>query len=86
MANLKSANKRIRTNEHKRQVNKSQKNKVRTALKKARNAVDEGSEDAEPLVKDAVQKLDRAATRGLISKNKAARNKSQLQRGLNNLE
>ena len=83
MANLKSAIKRVRTAERKTNINKAQRSKMRTALKKAHIAVEENAEDAEETVKSAVKILDRAATKGLISKEKAARHKSQLAKGLN---
>lgn len=83
MANLKSAIKRVRITERKTNINKAQRSKMRTALKKARMAVEENAEDAEETVKAAIKVLDRAATKGIISKEKAARHKSQLAKGLN---
>jgi small subunit ribosomal protein S20 len=53
--------------------NRAQRSALRTALKKAKAA---GATDAERL--QAVRLLDRAARKGLIHKNAAARRKSQL--------
>lgn len=86
MANLKSSIKRVKTSNKETAINKAQRSKLRTALKKARVAVDEDAEDAEDLAKAAYKALDRAASKGLISKNKAARHKSQLALALNKNE
>ena len=83
MANLKSSIKRVRTIKNKTEVNKAQRSKMRTALKKARLAVEENSEDAADVVKSTIKILDRAATKGLISKQKAARHKSELTLAMN---
>ena len=77
MANIKSAKKRVRVIEAKTLQNKSTKSALKTAIKKA-NA----SKDAES-VKVAIKKVDQAAAKGLIHKNKAARKKSQLAKLMN---
>lgn len=81
MANIKSAKKRIRVIEAKTLQNKMTKSALKTAIKKAENA--EGAEKAEA-VKAATKKVDQAAAKGLIHKNKAARKKSQLAKKLAN--
>lgn len=81
MANIKSAKKRIRVIEAKTLQNKMTKSALKTAIKKAENA--EGAEKAEA-IKVATKKVDQAAAKGLIHKNKAARKKSQLARKLAN--
>ena len=81
MANIKSAKKRIRVIEAKTLQNKMTKGALKTAIKKAENA--EGAEKAEA-IKAATKKVDQAAAKGLIHKNKAARKKSQLAKKMAN--
>ena len=79
MANTKSALKRIRSNARKRERNRIIRSSARTAVKKARRAILEGSaEEAKAAVRQAVSALDRAAEKGVIHKNNAARRKSRL--------
>ena len=81
MANIKSAKKRIRVIEAKTLQNKMTKSALKTAIKKAENA--EGAEKAEA-IKAATKKVDQAAAKGLIHKNKAARKMSQLAKKMAN--
>ena len=76
MPNVKSAEKRMRTNKLREERNKSKRTRLRSALKTARAA--EGKDDAEKSYQQAKSLLDRAAARRLIHPNKAARLKSQL--------
>ena len=78
MPNIKSAKKDMRKSRAAAVRNRAQRSALRTALKKAR-ATDAPSET----VTDAVSILDRAARKGLIHPNKAARHKSQLARKAN---
>ncbi|MCW1927065.1 30S ribosomal protein S20 [Bhargavaea beijingensis] len=78
MANSKQAIKRIRQNEAVSAQNVTQKSAMRTAMKKAETAIANNDENANALLKDAIQKLDKAANKGLIHKNTAARQKSRL--------
>jgi small subunit ribosomal protein S20 len=73
MANIKSAKKRVLVSKKANASNKSQKSELKTLLKKA-NA--DGADSAAILT--AIKKTDRAAGKGLIHKNKAARIKSRL--------
>lgn len=73
MPNNKSAKKRVKVTLKKNEVNKSAKSELKTVLKKAKA---EGA--TKENVAAAVKKLDKAATSGLIHKNKAARLKSRL--------
>lgn len=75
MPNIKSAVKRVRTAEAKRQQNKSIKSSLRTAVKAAK------TDNVEtPVLSSAFSALDKAAAKGVIHKNKAARVKSRLAR------
>ena len=79
MPNIKSAKKRVKVIEKKTALNTARKTALKTAIKKFEAAAAEGKKDeALVLFKDAVKKLDQAAGRNLVHKNKAARKKSQL--------
>ncbi|MBU9722523.1 MULTISPECIES: 30S ribosomal protein S20 [Bacillaceae] len=84
MANIKSAIKRVQTSEKRRAQNASFKSELRTAVKtfntKAENKDVEGAKEAFLV---ATKKIDKAANRGLIHKNAANRQKSSLQKRLN---
>ena len=77
MPNVKSAEKRMRTNKLREQRNKQKRSRLRTALKTAHQAEGEASAEA---LQSAVSLLDRAASKRLIHPNKAARLKSRLTR------
>ena len=87
MANIKSAIKRNRQNEKRRLLNRIFRGSARTQVKKAREAISDGDrEKAVAEVKGAISKLDRAASKGVIHKNNAARKKSRLMKQLASLE
>ena len=79
MANTKSAIKRMRQNERRRQRNRAVRSKVRSAIKVARAG--EGP-DPRASVTDAIRILDKAVSKGVIHRNTAARKKSALARRL----
>ena len=79
MANTPQAKKRARQSEVRRKHNASQRSAMRTAIKKAIAAVEDGDHSAaQAAYQAAVPVLDRAVTHGIIHKNKAARHKSRL--------
>ena len=79
MANIKSAKKRILQNEKSRLRNRRYIGGSRKAVKNARKLVDSGDvAGAEEAVREACAQLDRAASKGVIHKNNAARRKSRL--------
>jgi small subunit ribosomal protein S20 len=79
VANIKSQIKRIKTNEKARQRNKAVKSSLKTAVRKAREAVEAGDlAKATELSREAGRKLDKAVTKGIIHKNQAANKKSAL--------
>ena len=81
MANIKSQIKRVKTNEKRRQRNKSVRSAVRTAVRKFREAVEAGdTEQATQLQRAAARALDKAAGKGVIHKNQAANRKSAMAR------
>ena len=84
MANIKSSIKRIRLGEKAAAKNKSQRSLMKTNIKKFDAATLEGDRNkADEAFKTAVKTVDRAATKGIIHKNKAARRKSAMARQLN---
>ncbi len=86
MANIKSQQKRIRTNERARLRNKSVKSSLRTAVRAFREAAHSGDkEKAAELLAATTRKLDKAASKGVIHRNQAANRKSALARALNKI-
>lgn len=87
MANIKSAKKRIRVNERQHKENRLISGRTRAAEKFAREQIAAGDlEAATEAVRAAVSEFDRAAQKGVIHKNKAARFKSRLMKELATLE
>ena len=79
MANIKSQEKRIRTNELARQRNMAVRSKMKTFVKSAEQAIVGGGDDTAVVVTKAISEIDRAAAKGVIHKNSAARKKASLQ-------
>lgn len=77
MANTKSAEKRIRSNERKRLRNQAYRSRAKTMVKKAELSIISGN-PSEEAVREAMRTLDKAASKGIIHKNNAARRKSRL--------
>ncbi|MED3661506.1 30S ribosomal protein S20 [Ureibacillus sp. FSL K6-8385] len=82
MPNIKSAIKRVKTSQKANAANSSAKSAMRTAVKKAEQAIANKSENAQELVVLASKALDKAASKGIIHKNTAARKKSRLAKKL----
>jgi small subunit ribosomal protein S20 len=86
LANTPQAKKRARQAEKHRQHNAGRRASMRTTLKKALKALDQdGKTEAATAYQTATSAVDRAARKGLIHPNKAARHKSRLGRRLNAL-
>ena len=86
MANIKSQEKRNRTNERRRLRNKSMKSSLHTAVRGFREAIESGDkEKAGELLVATGRKLDKAASKGVIHKNQAANRKSALSRAFNKI-
>ena len=84
MANIKSAKKRIKVTEKKTLENRMVKSALKTAIKKFEAAVAaNNAEEANALFFKAAKSLDRAAQKGTVHKNMAARKKSRLAAKLN---
>jgi len=86
LANSAQAKKRARQAEDHRQLNASQRSNMRTSIKKVINAIKAGDREiAKKAYDDAVPVIDRAAGKGLIHANKAARHKSRLNQHIRSL-
>ncbi len=83
MANHKSAEKRIRSNDSKRVRNRYQAKTTRNLLKELRGTKDKSA--AATLVPELSAMLDRLAKKNVIHKNKAANLKSSIQKHVNSL-
>jgi len=84
LANIKSAKKRARQAEKRRQYNRYYKTTARTYVKRTKQLVESGDlDEAETSIRDAIKALDKAAQKGVIHKNNAARRKSRLMHMLN---
>ena len=84
MANIRSAIKRIRSSARKRERNRVFRSRARTLINKTRKLIAEGKiEEAREEAQLTIVALDKAAQKGIIHKNKAARSKSRLMKSLN---
>lgn len=83
MANISSQIKRNRQNLRRNQRNRSVRSEINTRTRTALEAISDDAPDSTEAVRLAVQRIDRAAQKGVIHKNTAARNKSRLVRKLN---
>ncbi len=83
MANTKSAQKHMRADEKKRIRNLKVRSKVKTFIKKAERAITVHETETLESVRLACSELDKAASKGVIHKNNAARRKSRLMAKLN---
>jgi len=86
LANIKSAIKRMRQNEKRRLRNRRIRSRTRTFVRKANALITDGDKaEAETSVQAAIRELDRAAQKGVIHSNNAARRKSRLMEKFNAL-
>ena len=80
MANIKSQIKRDRQNLRRHERNKAVRSELKTRAKGALRAAESGDEDAPERLRLAVKRIDKAAAKGVIHPNQAARRKSRLVR------
>ncbi|MDT5270842.1 MAG: small subunit ribosomal protein [Acidobacteriota bacterium] len=79
MPNHKSAEKRMRQNEKRRDINRSNRGRLRTGVKKLRAALESGDTGAaQELLPQTVSLIDKAVQKGVLHRNAAARYKSRL--------
>ena len=82
MANIKSQINRNRQNEKRRVANKGVRSELRTRDKNAEATAQAGDESAPEAARIAMKRIDKAAKKGVIHKNQAARRKSRLAKRL----
>ncbi|MCL5048797.1 MAG: 30S ribosomal protein S20 [Firmicutes bacterium] len=85
MANIKSQIKRNRQNEVRAARNKAVRSELKTRTKSVLSGASTGSENAEELLRTALKRIDKAASKGVIHPNQAARRKSRLVKKVNEL-
>lgn len=86
MPNHKSAEKRQRQNEKRREINRSNRSQLRTEIKRLRAALADGDKDAIREVYAAtVSAIDKSVNKGVLHRNAAARYKSRLTARVNGL-
>ncbi|MEK6333494.1 MAG: 30S ribosomal protein S20 [Acidobacteriota bacterium] len=78
MPNHKSAEKRVRQNERRRLVNRSNRTRLRSSVKELRSALDSDAKQAATLLPRTVSEIDKAVQKGVLHRNAAARHKSRL--------
>ncbi|MDR1013045.1 MAG: 30S ribosomal protein S20 [Lactobacillales bacterium] len=83
MPNIKSAKKRVKVAATKTARNKAYKSSLRTSIKKALISISSPAADREKQVRLALKHIDKAASKGILHKNTAARKKSALALKLN---
>ena len=78
MPQTKQAKKSLKKDKKKAEKNKEVRSTVKTLVKKSRQAVAAKDSKAKDLISETIKKIDRAAQKGIIKKNTAARKKSRL--------
>ena len=87
MPNMKNAKKAVKTSAKKNITNNNYKASMKTAFKNVERAViSKDKAKAEECLKIATKKIDKAAQKGVASKNFVARNKSRLTKKVNEME
>ena len=79
MPNHKSAEKRVRQSEKRRNINRGHRTKVRTYIKKLRAALDSGDKaQVDQALPETISVIDKSIQKGVLHANAAARYKSRL--------
>jgi small subunit ribosomal protein S20 len=79
MPSHKSAEKRMRQSERRREINRSNRARVRTSIKKMRGVLDGGNpQDMQSMLPTTISEIDKAVQKGALHRNAAARQKSRL--------
>jgi small subunit ribosomal protein S20 len=86
LANIKSQIKRNLQNEKRRLRNRNSRGAARTAVNQARAAFEENDPETKASILKAISALDKAAEKGIIHKNNAARRKGRLMKKLTAFE
>jgi len=83
VANIASQKKRNRQNEARRVRNLRVRSELKTRIKSARSAAEQGDEDSAAALTTAQKRLGKAASKGVVHKNQAARRTSRLMKAAN---
>ena len=86
MANIKSQIKRNRQNDKRRLRNRAVRGTTRVAVRYARSAIDAGVPESKAALMAAISALDKAAEKGVLHKNNAARRKGRLMKAFAKME
>ncbi len=79
MPNHKSAEKRVRQNEKRRDINRSNRGRLRTSIRKLRAELTSGdAKTLQELLPATISTIDKAVQKGVLHRNAAARYKSRL--------
>lgn len=79
MPNHKSSEKRVRQNEKRRVVNRNNRGRLRTSIRKLRTALtDADANTVQELLPTTISIIDKAVQKGVLHRNAAARHKSRL--------
>ena len=86
MANHKSAEKRNRQAERRNEANRRNRSRLRTEIRKLRDAIEAGNQaEAKTLLGATVSLIDKSIQKGIIHQNAAARYKSRLTSSVNGM-
>lgn len=87
MPNMKNAKKMVKVNKKRTVENNNYEATMKTAMKKVEKAVAANDkEQATTNLKTAIKTIDKAAAKGVVSKNYVARNKSRLTNKVNEMK
>ena len=86
MPNIKSAKKRVLVNDKKNERNRMLNSELRTAIKKFNTALETDLAAAEQLLPETMSIIDKAATKGIITKNSADNRKARLSKKLSDIK
>ncbi|MCX5749104.1 MAG: 30S ribosomal protein S20 [Candidatus Saganbacteria bacterium] len=83
MANIKSAIKRIKISRRNEAKNKTVKSALRSAVRKAKSLIGLKKDEAQKAVLEAIKKIDKSVSKGVVHKKTASRKKSRLMKLFN---
>ena len=87
MANMKNAKKKIKVIAKKKKNNNDYRTSMRTAMKNVEKAIIAGDKDkANETLGIAIKRIDKATSKGVVTKNFCARNKSRLTKKVNEMK
>ncbi|NLJ99746.1 MAG: 30S ribosomal protein S20 [Clostridia bacterium] len=86
MPNIKSAKKRVLTSERRRLRNRAYRSSMKTSIKRFEQSLETGDiEEIKSKFSEAYRLVDKAAAKGVIHKNTAARQKSRMNKKFNKI-